>query len=344
MSSAVREFMTRLFRESLGENGPERALAIAESLYGHQLDSMSRLQQDWLKIFEAFERDFADERQRLQVRSKENPASVGSFGEKCWKRFLEEVLPTQYKVVQTAHISQGDEESVQLDLLILKPGQSRLVEEGNYFPPNSVLAGFECKLTLTLADLKATIKKGCKLKRFYPSRVGTLEDELSSQFTYGLLGMGHGLHHQKKPAAESIYAALQEESLKVVRHPRELLDLVVVPGALCFNAYRGLDIFDSSRGEWGYERVECDVPFTAPENNALGTFFACLLRRMSNDRPDLAGVLEMFSFFGSGSRVTSVFASRPTEGLLSQQLIQQIAHQERRPGGASRSENTAASG
>jgi len=323
----IRKTMTEVVTKVLeqnGDNNPGTVHAYIERLYDKELFRAGRCFSDMLRFFEEMEYSTEQERRRIQQSSHRNPATAGSLGERYWIKIFEEILPQDFKVVQTGHILFDDgKESRQLDILILKPGYSPAFVNRGFYPIDSVAAGFECKVTLTTSDVRETVVKSKEIKELCRVDTGSIRQELNTPFIYGLLAMGHDLNNKSKPPYRSMLDALVDSS-RALQHPRELLDLLVVPGEFCFNAVKGIDVFDTSNVDWGYQHVVCDKPYTNPAWNALGTFFARFLERLFVDRNDLNHLLSQFAFFGTPN-VTSYYGNMLASNVLSKALNAEIA-------------------
>lgn len=99
------------------------------------------------------------QRALIKTKSRQQPDSAGEQTEEIFSNLIRELIPDEFKIVKRARIhSDIPEDSPQLDLVILKPGGEKLLNNQNTYPRESVLAAFECKLTLRKRDFeKASI-------------------------------------------------------------------------------------------------------------------------------------------------------------------------------------------
>lgn len=299
--TSLKKIKERVYSNILSERGTFSEYRLQNCIHREYAREMSRLDDheiDTLHLMENWEYLLRRERKRIQRRSNRNPATAGHLSERFWIKVLKEFLPPQFAVVQTAHLSFPDiSQSPQIDIAILKPGTSPAMVESGFYHTESIIAGFECKLTLTRDSIRKTIENCGKLKRAFPAGSGTGANELKPPFLYGLLAMGHHIRNKEKEAADSVKDALASYSASLL-HPREMLDLLVVPGQFCFSAAREPNLFDATRIDGGYDQVICEIPYSHPSQNALGAFFARLLEYLRVDRPDLDHISKPFSFFG----------------------------------------------
>ena len=168
---------------------------------------------------------------QIQKRATEDPGTAGDQGEENWKELLGGWLPRTYEVVTKGRIiGQDGRTSPQVDVLVLKSiYPKQLIDEGQkIFLAAGVAAAFECKTTLTAADIEKTVKNCVKIKNLYPVREGTPYKELHAPIVYGLLAHSHSWKRPNSTPEANIKQKLWESDISHVLHPRECLDVLCV--------------------------------------------------------------------------------------------------------------------
>ena len=168
---------------------------------------------------------------QIQKRASEDPGTAGDQGEENWRDLLTGWLPRTYAVVTKGRIiGQDGHISPQIDVLVLKSiYPKQLIDEGQkIFLAAGVAAAFECKTTLTAADIEKNVKNCVKIKNLYPVREGTPYKELHAPIVYGLLAHSHSWKRPNSTPKENIEQKLWESDHSYVSHPRLSLDLLCV--------------------------------------------------------------------------------------------------------------------
>ena len=136
--------------------------------------------------------EMAAEYDRIRKRTTEDPGTAGDQGEENWAELLRGWLPSTYKIVTKGRIiSQDGRPSPQVDVLVLKDVYPEKLLNKKLYLAAGVAAAFECKTTLTAADIEKTVKNCVKIKDLYPVREGTPYKELHTPIVYGLLAHSH---------------------------------------------------------------------------------------------------------------------------------------------------------
>lgn len=142
------------------------------------------------------QRQLAEERKKLKATSRCNPDSAGECTEDIFAELVRNLIPDEFKVVTRARIEfDNPGESPQLDLVILKPGGEKRLNNLKSYPLSSVLAAFECKLTLRKRDLeKAALTANaikCNYANGMASHTSPTQYEIGSCRPYfGILALG----------------------------------------------------------------------------------------------------------------------------------------------------------
>lgn len=145
---------------------------------------------------ESSQRQLREERNKIKATSQPNPDSAGERTEDVFAELVRKLIPDKFKVVTRARIEFDDpKDSPQLDLVILKPGGEKRLNDLKSYPISSVLAAFECKLTLRKRDLEKATATADAIKGYDPdgmaSLLGSAQDKLGSCRPYfGVLALG----------------------------------------------------------------------------------------------------------------------------------------------------------
>ncbi len=170
-----------------------------------------------------------EEYTRIRKRASEDPGTAGDQGEENWATLLRQWLPQYFHVVTKGRvITDNGYVSPQVDVLVLYPSYPRLLLDKKLYLSGGVAAAFECKTTLTAADVKEAVKFSAELKRAIPKRQGTPYKELHAGIVYGLLAHSHSWKGQESKPIENIRNNLHDADQKFVAHPRECIDYIAV--------------------------------------------------------------------------------------------------------------------
>lgn len=148
-----------------------------------------------VKRAEAVQKQLFEQRELIKSTSRTHPDGAGERTEDIFVDLLKNLIPDEFKILQRARILADDpKESPQLDIVILKPGGEKLLNSMNYYPRESVLAVFECKLTLRKRDLVVAAKNANVIKGNYATgkahHAGSRDVFPTCKPYYGLLALG----------------------------------------------------------------------------------------------------------------------------------------------------------
>jgi len=171
---------------------------------------------------------------RIRKSSKHDAGTAGDEAEESWADLLRDWLPAAYQVVTHGQLldSRGNL-SPQIDVLVLKPSYPPSMHTKKKYLLAGVAAAFECKLTLRKSDLKSALENIATIKRMVPSASGTPYRELLTAPICGLLAHSHQIRRPKRGAATQaavVSHLIHAADATAVQHPREMIDLVCVPG------------------------------------------------------------------------------------------------------------------
>jgi len=172
--------------------------------------------------------EIASEYERIYANAASDPGSAGDEGERNWAHLLKKWLPPEYHVATKGRLmGRRGELSPQVDVVVLKPGYPPGLRDKAVWLAGGVAAVFECKNTLTSANVKESVQRAVKFKELFTPELGSPRRELKSPLFYGLLAHSHSWKSPGSKAGENVSIALQEESCKI-SHPRHLIDYLCV--------------------------------------------------------------------------------------------------------------------
>ena len=172
--------------------------------------------------------DMGSEYKRIYARAAEDPGTAGDEGEGNWANLLRDWLPPTYHVETKGRlISEDGRMSPQIDVVVLKPTYPRKLLEKKIWLAGGVAAVFECKNTITAADVTASVSRCVKFKSLYPERKGTPRLELRSPLIYGMLAHSHSWKGEESDPTGNIKRSLNRPDLSVT-HPRLEMDVLCV--------------------------------------------------------------------------------------------------------------------
>lgn len=173
--------------------------------------------------------EMSSEYQRIQKRATEDPGTAGDQGEENWAELLKEWLPPTYHVVTKGRIiSHEGNASPQIDLIVLKSSYPKKLLNKKLYLAAGVAAVFECKVTLKAHHITESLENCLAIKSFFSQRKGSPFKELNTPIIYGLLAHSHSWKGDNSTPVENIMNKLFEEDLKLVDHPRKMIDLVCI--------------------------------------------------------------------------------------------------------------------
>ncbi len=255
---------------------------------------------------------------QIQKRASEDPGTAGDQGEENWCDLLSGWLPRTYEVVTKGRIiSQDGQVSPQVDVLVLKSiYPKQLIDEGQkIYLAAGVAAAFECKTTLTAADIEKTVKNCVKIKNLYPVREGTPYKELHAPIVCGLLAHSHSWKAPNSTPENNIEQKLHESDASYVSHPRLGLDILCVVNLATWTLSKTTFIDAQQMSQWLSEQKTVggalsvyighmlSPSYQAEHFTPVGTLIANLSRRLAwedSTLRDLADYYRVTNMAGSG--------------------------------------------
>jgi hypothetical protein len=170
-----------------------------------------------------------DEYIRIRKRAADDPGTAGDQGEENWATLFREWLPSYFQVVTKGRIlADSGYVSPQIDLLVLYPSYPPILLDKKLYLSGGVAAAFECKTTVTAADITKTVETSAALRRALPKRYGSPYKELHSGILYGLLAHSHSWRAARSDPIANIQRALWDSDAEAVSHPRESIDFITI--------------------------------------------------------------------------------------------------------------------
>lgn len=265
------------------------------------------MQHDLQIFLDGISESIASEYKRIYRRSTEDPGTAGDQGEENWADIIRQWLPPYYRVVTKGRIINAEgETSPQIDVIVLQPEYPRALISKKLYLSDGVAAAFECKNTLTTADLRDTFANARAVKRLYAPRYGSVQAELHSPIVYGLLAHSHKWRSGPSSVKSLIGRHLTAEGSKV-DHVRELLDFVCVANLAFWNTAQFLSASRARpEDDPKTEGWVCYLCHDRPGENfqlgphdetfsACGPFITALLRRMANENVNLVPLSRYFN-------------------------------------------------
>ena len=236
--------------------------------------------------------EMAAEYDRIQRRATEDPGTAGDQGEENWAELLRGWLPSTYKVVTKGRIiSQNGCPSPQVDVLVLKDVYPEKLLNKKMYLAAGVAAAFECKTTLTAADIKKTMKNCIKIKDLYPVRTGTPYKELHAPIVYGLLAHSHSWKSRNSTPENNIERKLRETDESLISHPRQTLDVLCVAD---FGTWVSGKITFMRTPQSIYVRHTPSHQAQYDHFTPIGTLIASLSRRLAWEYPALRNLVDYY--------------------------------------------------
>lgn len=274
---------------------------------------------DLADFMKAATRQMAEEYRRIQKRATEDPGTAGDQGEENWATILRGWLPSNMHVITKGRIlSDKGVASPQVDIIVLSPEYPRHLLDKKLYLAGGVIAAFECKNTLKSQHIKSFISNSQEIKEHTVKEEGTPYKELHSSIIYGLLAHSHSWHKPTSKPVELITNRLLSFDEELIKHPRQMPDIVCVADLACWTTSKTTYIGPRMGSLWhnglaavyGQEGCACayydchsEVTFGANEDfTAIGTFIYSLIFKMSKNIESLRPLAKYYStvlFVGS---------------------------------------------
>lgn len=278
---------------------------------------MAQVHHTWLA---KWQREVAEEYERLHQVALADPQQSGHGGEATWVRLLKEWLPSAYGVESRKYIiPEEDDDKFETDIVIFNPGYPERLRQHEEVLAGGVAAAFSVKLTLDPAGLRDAFERGARLRRSMKPRYGTPRHELLGAFPFGVLAHSHPWKQPSSTPIENLRSNLWKLDNELIRHPRESLDFVCIADLTYAQTVR----MPYMPPQYLQHLTDTGVDFSsglaisaitiADVDNAAGPvagFIAALIQRLALSDPALRSFsdgLRMTDTLGSGSGAQRYF-------------------------------------
>jgi len=241
----------------------------------------------------------AEEYDRIQKRTKEDPGTAGDQGEENWATLLRNWLPPIFQVVTKGRmINSKGIASPQIDIIVLKPEYPKGLLDRKLYLEGGVLAIFECKLTLKAADLNKFFENSISVKTMQSvPPAPTIYNEAQSHIYYGLLAHSHNWVKSAN-TVEKISKKIFENDIKYVKHPIQMPDMICIADTGCWITSKLLAPqmdFDSQPYEKSISVFYgCEQANRNNQVKPIGTALKNLLHKLSKEHSGLISLAEYF--------------------------------------------------
>ncbi|BAJ28276.1 MULTISPECIES: DUF6602 domain-containing protein [Kitasatospora] len=270
-------------------------------------------QHDLMTFFDREAQELTHEYERIRRTHQGDNGTAGDQGEENWATLLRGWLPAGYHVITKGALlsSNGSlfptvegKASPQIDIVILPPSYPvGMINKGRkVYLADAVVAAFECKLTLTGADLIKAARNAKTLR----SMTRRLQDDpyhfLFGSPIYGVLAHSHtwaGAGSAMDKIDEYLQKGLDEIDL-----PHEMLDMACVSDVGTWTAWK-LPLVGRPGEDWTtvsarIGRIHHSSRKDAEQINPLYSMMTTLLRRMAWADPTLRPIASYFEAVKGG--------------------------------------------
>jgi hypothetical protein len=259
--------------------------------------------------------ELAKEYARIQERSREDPGTAGDQTEENWATILRRWLPAYYHVVTKGRILSVDGDAgPQIDVAILSPAYPKKLLDKKLFLAGGVVAAFECKTTLQGKHIKSLFENNVAIQKLSNAKLGTPEDELSSNIIYGLLAHSHEWTRTPDAAASKISKRLESLDKILVTAPREMIDFICVANLGAWEATKYVLPIPEGPGRFSAatsSAFNITTSYTASSNvsdqpasfSPIGAFLTNLIIKLARKDPamrDIGSYFQMSNLTGIG--------------------------------------------
>lgn len=195
---------------------------------------MKIVEHEYFDFMQSITRSMADEYERLQRYAKRDTGTSGDQSEEYWANFLRNWLPATYEVVTKGQILpfRGIPTN-QVDIIVLRPDYPKHLRHQKMYFAGGVVAVFECKTTLRQRDLAKIVQHAAQVKNTSPIRSGSPYLELQQPIIYGVLAHSSDISNTED-FEYTLIKNLHKHTVKNVKHPRELIDMLCIADAATF--------------------------------------------------------------------------------------------------------------
>ena len=206
------------------------------------MDPTNQNKHDLAEYLEEIQLALSQDYKQIQKRVKEDPGTAGDQAETTWAEVLRRWLPSHFHVVTKGRIiGSSGAASSQIDILVLWPNYPPFLLEKKLYIASGIAAAFEVKLTLRPHHIKKAFETAINLSEITEDehfkrknrkrRKGEnfAYEEYHRIFEYGILAHSYETSDSSK-AMDAITEKIRSLDAELVKHPKQMLDLVCVHG------------------------------------------------------------------------------------------------------------------
>lgn len=252
--------------------------------------------------------------------------TAGDASEECWAELLRQLLP-QYEIVLKGVIGGiGPIISPQIDILVLNKNFPKYLIKNKVYPINSIVAAFECKLSLRLEDIKDAVQTA---RLFNGVNSEKNVDPISKiPIFYGVLALSSGIVNKEKPAYKSVLEALARYTSSPDT-TLSIIDSVLAIDSFCLAGKRTIYCYDVENApmHMTFDRVyefhgHEDI---RPADSYLGLFIQKLLSHLEKSDSTLNSTRKMYDIFTRYMLEDINLTSRDLSNFISSHYIERLA-------------------
>lgn len=193
-------------------------------------------------LLESLANNVARDYVEAQQHAREHDAQrAGHEGESTWKRLLDHWGPG-WPVVTRKYVVGPRGESNEVDVIVLKPDYPAHLQDEPSILISGIAAAFSSKLTLRKAHITEAIEQKQLLLDIAGDQGGSAREALQGKFPFGLLAHSTALLNGVEDFNQEMQDLYDEighgHDPKLVRHPREELDALLVADTAFFSTSR----------------------------------------------------------------------------------------------------------
>ncbi|WDY59088.1 DUF6602 domain-containing protein [Pseudomonas sp. PSKL.D1] len=314
----------RCFREMIGEESYRKGML---SLISRARDSWQPDEKMLYQTTMEQQRRLSADRPRIKsIFTGFDNGTAGDAAEECWADLLRLLLPKYNIVVKGVIGGIGPVISPQIDILVLNENYPVHLLKSKIYPIDSVVAAFECKLSLRLDDIKEAVSTA---RRLNDLASGNAKDPITEiPVFYGVLALSCDIENKFKSAHESVLDAL-------VRHSAgdttslSMVDSVLSIDNFCLTGTRTIFCYDVDDAPMDmtfnrtYEFHDRDE--IKPADSYLGLFIQKLLTHLEKTDPSLNAIRKMYDLFTRYPLEERTITSEDLSNFLDDYYIKKIA-------------------
>ncbi|MHA1749522.1 MAG: DUF6602 domain-containing protein [Promethearchaeota archaeon] len=256
----------------------------------------NRSQHDFFDLMSHLENLLQDEWNRIQKWVRADPGTAGNQAELNWANILCNWLPSNYHIVTKGRIINSMKQmSPQIDIIVLHPSYPIGLRDKKLYFSSGVVAAFECKLTLTLKEMRKAFKNSFEFKKLYKPKLGDPYNELHLPIMYGILSHSHDLKSTEEKLKMSIHKRIRDITIETLQiferknpsfcHPRYLTDIISIANVATFSLQKAL-LIGNFKNKQLLKTLYSDDP-----SDCLATYYLAFPKNINNSKNHTGKVL-----------------------------------------------------